>query len=136
MTAILRLEARSFGRDAWKKDLFLWYASTFPKLFLVAKKNGHMAGYCAGSMRGNSGDIDSIAVAARYKRHGIATELLHALIRRLKRSGAVSINLMVRPDNAAAIALYRSIGFVRVRTISGYYEDGAAAWRMRLFLAI
>jgi [ribosomal protein S18]-alanine N-acetyltransferase len=136
MAAILRLETRSFGREAWTKDLFLWYAKTFPKLFLVAKKNGHMAGYCAGSMRGKSGDIDSIAVAARYKRRHVATELLNALIRRLKRSGAVSIDLMVRRDNAAAIALYRKIGFVRTRTIAGYYEDGAAAWRMRLFVAI
>jgi ribosomal protein S18 acetylase RimI-like enzyme len=39
---------------------------------------------------------------------------------------------MVRRENAAAIQLYRGLGFDRIRRINRYYEDGAAAWRMRL----
>lgn len=41
---------------------------------------------------------------------------------------------MVRRDNAAAIRLYKKFGFVRTARINGYYEDGSAAWRMRLLL--
>ena len=42
--------------------------------------------------------------------------------------------LTVRLDNRDAIQLYRGLGFVRKRTVRGYYEDGSDGWRMCLAL--
>jgi ribosomal protein S18 acetylase RimI-like enzyme len=42
---------------------------------------------------------------------------------------------MVRSDNGAAKHFYERFGFKRVRTVPGYYEDGASGVRMRLALS-
>ena len=51
---------------------------------------------------------------------------------KLKRRGESNWCLNVRIKNESAIRLYRRFGFVRSRTLRGYYEDGGDAWRMRL----
>jgi ribosomal protein S18 acetylase RimI-like enzyme len=50
----------------------------------------------------------------------------------LRRLGEPSWSLNVRTKNEGAIRFYRRFGFVRSRTLRGYYEDGGDAWRMRL----
>ncbi|MBC8166249.1 MAG: GNAT family N-acetyltransferase [Bryobacteraceae bacterium] len=129
---LLTLEAESFGADAWPRDLFRWYASTFAKLFLVAKVGARLAGYCVGAIARSRGEIDSIAVFEKYRRLKVGTILLRALIRILRRAGAESVSLMVRPANSAAIALYRKLGFVRRSTVADYYGKGSSGWRMTL----
>jgi len=39
---------------------------------------------------------------------------------------------MVRRQNEEAIRLYRSLGFVRVRTVPNYYDDHSPGWQMSL----
>jgi ribosomal protein S18 acetylase RimI-like enzyme len=41
------------------------------------------------------------------------------------------MRLEVRPDNRAAVALYRAAGYERFARIERYYEDGAPAERFR-----
>lgn len=130
LPALMRIERESFSVDAWPEELFRWYALSWPELFLIANIGRSMVGYavvCGAS-------IDSIATLPRYRGRGVATALLRKLIRGARRSGRRALTLMVRRENEAAIALYRKFGFVRTATVSGYYEDGATAWRMRLVL--
>ena len=44
---------------------------------------------------------------------------------------AHGMTLEVREDNATAIALYRGRGYVETGRRPGYYDDGAAAIRLR-----
>ena len=132
LSRILKIERASFGRDAWPVEAFEECAITSPSLFLVARAGTEIAGYGIACISRGAGEIASIAVLPRYRGRGVATALLKAMIRKLRRQGVRSISLMVRIDNADAIALYRRFGFVRTATVRGYYEDGASGWRMRL----
>lgn len=135
LRGLLKIERESFGPHAWPAALFREYAADRSAIFLVAEAGTNLAGYGIAAVTGDQAEIASIAIASRYRRHDLGTRTLSELIRTARRRGAVSIRLMVRRDNLAAIELYRKLGFRRVSTVRGYYEDGATGWRMRLSTA-
>jgi ribosomal-protein-alanine N-acetyltransferase len=134
LPGILRMELESFGRDAWPRELFLEYAAAVPDLFLVARAGGTIAGYSIACQSRHGAEIASLAVRSPYRRRGVATALLRATFRKLRRSGAKAVWLMVRRRNEEAIRLYRKLGFVRTGTVPNYYDDHSSGWRMRMGL--
>ena len=69
----------------------------------------------------------TIGVRPAAQGAGLGRGLLRAL---LAHAGDRRILLEVRTDNAAAIALYESEGFVIVGTRRRYYHSGADAYTM------
>ena len=134
MAGIVRLEKAAFGADAWPSELFEEYAAICPDLFLIARVDLRIAGYSITCVRRGRAELVSIAVSRRYRGRGIATALLQRTWRKLKHAGVAEFRLTVRAGNHEAIRLYRGLGFVRTRTVKGYYADGADGWRMRLEL--
>jgi ribosomal-protein-alanine N-acetyltransferase len=128
---ILRIEKEAFGRRAWTSNLFLEYAAASPRLFLVAKVGAVIAAYSITRASGNRAELDSIAVAKHFQNRGIGSAFLRSLIRKLESEGFQTLSLMVRRDDKRAVWFYRSLGFRRIRTVPGYYEEGETAWRMR-----
>jgi ribosomal-protein-alanine N-acetyltransferase len=133
---ILRIECESFDRDAWSREVFLEYGRATPDLFLVARADGRIAGYSIACMTRHGGEIASLAVRPTYREKGIATALLRATFRKLRRNGAKAVWLMVRRQNEPAIRLYRKLGFVHTGTIANYYDDQSPGWRMRMGLGL
>lgn len=132
LQSILRIEKRSFARDAWDRELFLDYlAQSGNSVFLAATIDCAVVGYVVAFHRETSAEVDSIAVAPAKRGRGVAGALLKRVIALLRQRGFRTVSLNVRLENKAAIRLYRKLGFQRVRRVNGYYEDGAAAWRMR-----
>jgi len=132
LPSILRIEKRSFARDAWDRELFLGYfAHPKQSLFLTATLDGSVAGYVIAVHGRTRAEVDSIAVAPRRRGRGVAGALLRRVIYLLRKRGFNTVSLNVRIENKPAIKLYRKLGFQRVRRINEYYEDGAPAWRMR-----
>jgi ribosomal-protein-alanine acetyltransferase len=131
---ILRIENSAFGTDAWPAELFQEYASISPKLFLVAVMGRSIAGYSIACVQRHAAELASIAVLPAYRGRGVATSLLKATLRKVRRQGAAAMWLMVRPDNRTGIGLYRKFGFVRTSSVREYYEDGSTGCRMRLEL--
>jgi ribosomal-protein-alanine N-acetyltransferase len=132
LTSILRIEKKSFARDAWDREAFVDYLSQPGKsVFLVAIINGTILGYALAFHGRTRAEIDSVAVAPAQRGRGVAVALLKRVIVSLRQRGFGTISLNVRLENEAAIRLYQKLGFRRVRRINGYYEDGAPAWRMR-----
>jgi ribosomal-protein-alanine N-acetyltransferase len=67
--------------------------------------------------------IATIALHEQYRRHGIGKVLLaHALLDAYAEGATCSL-LEVRRSNEAALALYRSAGFVEVGVRKKYYSD-------------
>ena len=132
LPSILRIEKKSFGRDAWDREIFLDYFDRSARsAFLVAAINRKIVGYALAFHTQTGAEIHSIAVAPAERGRGVAIALLKRIIALLRRRGFETISLNVRLENKAAIQLYRKLGFHRVRRVNGYYEDGAPAWRMR-----
>ncbi len=74
--------------------------------------------------------ILDVVVEAELRRRGIGRALMqHALTRARERS-AVHVYLEVRRGNAAAIRLYRALGFFTLAVRKKYYPDGEDAIEM------
>ena len=122
-----------FYRDLYRR---------FPETFLVAEADGAIQGYMMCRIeRGLSKlktlrpakqcHVVSIAVKEPYRRRGIASELMTAVMERAKENyRATECFLEVRVSNDAAVNLYEKLGFSKVKRNYGYYIDGEDAWVM------
>ena len=132
LPSIMQIEKKSFDRDAWDRELFLDYLGQSDRsVFLVAVIDRRVVGYALAFHSRMRAELHSIAVAPTARGRGVAVGLLRRVIRLLQARGFQTVSLNVRIENMAAIGLYKRLGFRRVRRVNGYYEDGAAAWRMR-----
>ena len=91
-------------------------------------------GYVASSLEGSDAEIVSIAVRPGHRRCGIGRALMMHTLVKLKAFGIRRVTLTVRPTNSAAMRLYSTLGFRRVRQISQYYADGSDAIEMQKVL--
>jgi ribosomal-protein-alanine N-acetyltransferase len=136
--AVQALDAELFGPTAWTPAAFWSELAAGPtRWYVVAESIGpdgssSLAGYAGLLVPGTEADVQTIAVARDAQGRGVGTMLLRALTERAVRSGATSLLLEVRADNAPAIALYGREGFERVSVRRRYYQPGDVdAWIMR-----
>ena len=82
-----------------------------PELFLVGILNETLVATCMAGYEGRRGWINLLAVAAQYRRRGIATRIMAEAEKCLKAMGCPKINLQVRTSNTAVIQFYKKLGF-------------------------
>ncbi|HPU02032.1 MAG TPA: ribosomal protein S18-alanine N-acetyltransferase [Bacillota bacterium] len=94
--------------------------------YLVARVGGKVVGYGGIWVILDEAHLTTIAVAEPYRRFGIGTALLKALMDKSLSLGARRISLEVRPSNHAARKLYEKFGFTIKGVRKHYYfdEDG------------
>ena len=77
--------------------------------------------------------INNIAVHPRVRAQGVGTRFLRFLLDHAAAQGCREVTLEVRPSNGAALALYRTAGFVPIGRRKQYYtdthEDAIVMWR-------
>ena len=136
--AVQALDAALFGPTAWTAAAFWSELAAGPtRWYVVAELVGPdgtaaLAGYAGLLVPGPDADVQTLAVAPAARGRGVGTRLLRALTAHAARSGATSLLLEVRADNAAAIALYTKEGFERISVRRRYYQPGDVdAWIMR-----
>lgn len=86
----------------------------------VALDGGRVIGYAAVYCVCGEADIARVAVLPDYRRMGIATQLL---TKSFEENEADCVFLDVRESNAAAIKLYKSLGFEESGIRKNYYSD-------------
>ncbi len=93
---------------------------------------GRLLGYGLVLMRTGTSlaRLYSLAVDPAVRGQGVGQALMDALEAAALEQGAAFLRLEVRPDNASAIALYRSRGFKEFAVYQQYYEDLSDALRM------
>jgi ribosomal-protein-alanine N-acetyltransferase len=126
----LRIERASFGTEAWPRKYFLELYGDCRGFFVVAKVGGRIAGYAVACAEKRNAEIASLAVHPDYRRRGVADALMRHTLGALRAAGVRRAELMVRTGNTAGAQLYRTLGFRRVRTMPGYYEDGGDGFLM------
>jgi ribosomal-protein-alanine N-acetyltransferase len=127
LDAMTAMEAALFAAEAWSRDLVrAEIAGPHRRYFAledVAK--GALVGYAGLLCIGTEGDIQTIAVSPQYQGRGQGRRLMHALIEAARETGVRELFLEVRADNAAARALYVSLGFAEIGRRAGYYQPGS-----------
>jgi ribosomal protein S18 acetylase RimI-like enzyme len=120
---VLRLERVCFGRDAWSW-LDVLAALTYPDVVrLKAQIDDEAIGIVIGDRHRSQGVgwIATIGVHPRYRRLGVARQLLQACEDAL---AVPTLRLTLRISNLAARNLYASSGYQIVDQWSEYYSDG------------
>lgn len=88
----------------------------------VGARNNALAGFVLARLVAGEGEILTIAVARAHRRRGLGRDLMEAVLRELHAQRAEALFLEVDETNAAAIALYRRLGFREVARRPAYYE--------------
>jgi len=136
--AVLALDGTLFGSDAWGRPSMSAELDNVAgtRVFLVAVSGqDQVLAYAVLRAGQDSADLLRVGVAREHRRQGLASALLAALVTRSVSAGCSRVLLEVAPDNTAARAFYRCLGFVEVARRSRYYADGRDALVMQLELS-
>ena len=120
MPAVHAIEQAAFS-DPWSaRDFRECVASDV--VFLVAAAPEGIAGYVIAQDAADEGEILNLAVAPARHRGGIGRALVERVLVTLAGRGAQRVFLEVRESNAAARALYATLGFQEVGRRTRYYR--------------
>lgn len=132
----------AFAR-AWSADDFAALLAS-PAVFALALRREspfglrRTAGFAIVRIAADEAEILTIAVRAASRGKGYGRLLMDEALRRLYRERVAACFLEVDRGNAAALALYKAIGFTKVGERKGYYPaadgDDRTALVMRLQL--
>jgi ribosomal protein S18 acetylase RimI-like enzyme len=129
---LVELENRCFTYDRLSRRSFRHFLSSDTATCLVAESAGALAGYVLVLFHGRTAlaRLYSMAVAPEQRSLGLGRALLRAAEAAALDVGAAVMRLEVNPDNAPAVGLYRSAGYVDFGVYHAYYEDDSDALRM------
>ncbi len=124
---LARLHAEAFAvHQAWDEASFARLLQTPGMGALVAHEAQEPMGFILYRLAGMEGEILTLAVRPAFRRRGAGRRLAAAALAEMGMNGARQVFLEVAQNNAAAIALYESLGFAQAGVRKGYYatEDG------------
>ena len=127
------LEAMLFdGDDPWPATAFVRELAVAHNRYVGVRIDGTLVGYAGIARLGRAHpfeyEIHTIGVDPNFQGRGVGRRLMADLLEFAGPDGLV--HLEVRTDNQPAIALYESLGFVRVGLRKRYYRNGADAYTM------
>ena len=124
---LYEIERLSFLREAFSKQQICYLLADYNAISIVAKVEGEIIGFAIGRLevaRGTLwGHIHTLETLPSHRRRGIGERLLRELETLFREKGAVESRLEVRENNAAAIELYKKIGYKRIGRLEKYYGD-------------
>ncbi|HJU66845.1 MAG TPA: ribosomal protein S18-alanine N-acetyltransferase [Gemmatimonadaceae bacterium] len=120
--AVAQLEVVAFA-DPWTRQAFEAALKERHARFRVARSiDGSVVGYLIAWFLVDEGEIANLAVVPTARRRGVARALLDAIITEAHESQISRLFLEVRESNAAARALYTSMGFIPIARRPRYYR--------------
>lgn len=122
VTQIAELEKLCFN-DPWSQNSIASELDNKFAFWLVAEENGKVLGYIGSQTVLGETDMMNIATHPDYRKNGIGTALVNALIDDLAKQGSHSLMLEVRASNNTAISLYNKLGFSEVGRRKNYYRN-------------
>lgn len=131
LDSLLALEEAAFDVDRISRTQWRRHIGSATATVLVSGEAGIIDAAALVFYRRNArvARLYSLAVGAHARGNGLGGALLAAAEADARARCCHVIQLEVRPDNPAAIALYERRGFRRVGHLPHFYEDGTDAWR-------
>lgn len=120
-------DAPQWPPDAWRNFVEpSSYAGDRRSVLLLARTvDGEVIGWLAASGIYETAELEYVLVHPRHRGYGVGTQLLRFWLGWVKERGALEALLEVRPSNAAALRIYRELGFTERGRRSGYYKEPA-----------
>ncbi len=88
----------------------------------VLTVGARIAGYGVMSMGAGEMHVLNLCIAETERGRGLGRQMLEHLLEQGAAAGMLDAFLEVRPSNAAALALYRTLGFEQIGLRRGYYQ--------------
>jgi len=130
--AVARIEAASFP-SPWTHAHFRHELQRNPySVNRVLRRRGALIGYASVWIVDHELQINKIAIDPELRGKGLGRLLIERLLKLAADSRCYRVTLEVRPGNAAARALYASLGFLEVGRRADYYGPREDAVLMRL----
>ena len=133
--AVAALELKCFAMPWSRADFFRELKNELAE-YVVGELDKKIVAYAGAWVSFDQAEVMHIAVEPELRGQGVGTILFGELIKAVKKRGATSITLEVRPSNTAAIKLYENFGLKSVGRRKGYYldngEDALIMWNTKL----
>lgn len=110
--------SHSWSRKSYEQEL----QNSLAKYF-VAEIDNKVIGFVGTWLIVDESHITNVAVHPDYRKNGIASKLIDAMISYCKEHGCIAYTLEVRAGNIPAISLYKKHGFKQDGIRKGYYQD-------------
>lgn len=118
---VLKIEEECFSKP-WSensvKDLLLSEKAEL----LGAFDGGRLIGYSCLEWVLDEGSLTNIAVCKEYRKMGVGSQLMAALMKSAEEKELAFVTLEVRVSNLPAVNLYRKFRFLDVGTRRNYYD--------------
>lgn len=123
--AFVRIESVCFKDEAWSRDFILKIFNNRVFLTLAARtrRGGRIIGMLSSFVICDEAEVTTVAVLPKYRRKGVAKQMISELESYLTARGVCRMLLEVREGNAPARALYASLGFKEYSRRRGYYTS-------------
>jgi ribosomal-protein-alanine N-acetyltransferase len=134
LDAVAELEARCFT-NPWTRDMLAreLAQSDVAQVFVLRAPGNVIVGFCSCWIILDELHVNTMAVDTPYRRQGLGTQLMTAVMQEAARCGAMRATLEVRASNVAARKLYEALGFVVTAIRPQYYaqpeDDALIMWR-------
>ena len=117
----------------WSEKSFADSLESNDTIYIVAEEDGIIYGYCGIYLSFEIGNISNVAVGEKYRKKGIATNMIAEMIKQAKFKDVTDITLEVRETNVPAIRLYEKLGFKEEGIRKNFYEkpteDALIFWK-------
>ncbi len=132
---LVTYEKQLFPYSPWNSAQFKEELAGIPttRYMSIAESGNTIIGYCGVFLpaAGVEADVLTVAVLPEYRRQGIAKEFMRQIEQWSKERGASAMMLEVEHTNESAIALYISLGYMKISVRMDYYGPRKDAFVMR-----
>ena len=122
MPEVLQTEQLSF-EYAWTEEDFLRCLRQRNCIGMVAEHGEKVVGFMIYELHKSKLHVLNFAVHPTFRRQGVGQQMVAKLIGKLSSHRRTRITLAVRETNLPAQLIFKSLGFLAVRVLRGYYED-------------
>ena len=135
MAEVLQTEQESF-EYSWTEEDFLKCLRQRNCIGMVAEHGEKVVGFMIYELHKSKLHVLNFAVHPTFRRQGVGQQMVAKLIGKLSSHRRTRITLAVRETNLPAQLFFKSLAFLAVRVLRGYYEDsGEDAFLMQYRIA-
>lgn len=125
LESIVSIEQQVFHTDSYPPFVIRQLFDISGDYIIVAKETDKVLGYVIGGINTDKKEawVLSLGVHPDARGKGIGKKLMDALIKIFNAQSTEQIALTVYPDNAAAIKIYKDLGFEGDTILDNYFLD-------------